>query len=342
MLDVLDAGPWFGYDPAALDAKGAKGFVQTIGGRPRVLPDAPLAYDSLGRMDADVRYKADRVHAGKAPIRNFIANVKLDNRLLKLQPLAIDLAGGRLSANVEMNARRRPVVTDFDIRQSPVGIDTLLTAVGVSGGGTTGTISGRVQLRGTGDSVHKALASSDGRIAVVVPKGTLWVRNDALVKLDVQNYVAGLISNRLRKPVEINCGLIAFTVRGGRAVADPIVFDTTRSVVNGRGSFSFADESLDLAIRGDSKRISLFSGQSPIGIKGYFATPGIRPISKQLVARAGAAVGLGLLTGGPGAILAFIDPGDAKAQACAPILAAKPAAAQVKLKRKGLLQRVFG
>ena len=78
-----------------------------------------------------------------------------------------------------------------------------------------------------------------------------------------------------------------------------------------------------MSLEGDSKQFSLFSGQSPIGVGGYFADPSINPISGELLARGAAAVGLGLVATPVAAIAAFIDLGDAKDVNCTPILAAK-------------------
>jgi hypothetical protein len=111
-------------------------------------------------------------------------------------------------------------------------------------------------------------------------------------------------------------------------VADPILIDTRKNVMLGRGSFSFKDESLDLAIRADGKKFSLFSGQSPIGVGGYFASPTIDPISPELLARAGTGLALGAFASPFAAILAFIDVGDAKSAACGPVLAGARAIAQ--------------
>ena len=96
----------------------------------------------------------------------------------------------------------------------------------------------------------------------------------------------------------------------------------------GRGGFSFKNESLDLAFRADGKKFSLFSGQSPIGINGYFAKPGIDVISPELIARGGAAAALGIAASPLAAVLAFVDVGDAKSAACGPVLAGATAAAQ--------------
>ena len=254
--------------------------------------------------------------------------------LLKLSPLTFEMSQGHVASDIIINARQQPVLTDYDIRLAPTPMGKLLAGWGVSESGTTGVIKARVQLRGRGNTVHDSLAASDGRIAIILPKGTMWTRNIQLSELDIGTFITKMFAKKLEKPVEINCGLIAFTVRGGTAAADPILIDTTKNVITGRGNFSFKDESLDLALRADAKTISLFSAQSPVGINGHFASPGLQIITPQLLARAGAGAGLALAATPFAAIFAFIDPGDAKAAACGPVLRGADALAQRTTKGK--------
>ena len=156
----------------------------------------------------------------------------------------------------------------------------------------------------------------------------MWTRNAELAELDIGTFVQKMFSGALKEPVTINCGLIGFTVRGGVAAADPVLIDTRKNVVTGRGGFSFRTEGVDLAFKADSKKFSLFSGQSPVGIEGTFAAPGLQVITPQLLSRAGAGLGLAVLATPVAGLLAFIDPGDAKAAACGPVLAGKSAAGQ--------------
>src|SRR4029077_4420928 len=125
------------------------------------------------------------------------------------------------------------------------------------------------------NTVAKSLASSNGRIAVIIPAGTMWARNIQLSELDVGTFLTKMFAHKLKQPVQINCGLVAFTIRDGIAAADPILIDTKKNVIVGRGGFSFKTEALDMRIRADGKTFSLFSGQSPVGVEGYFAKPGI-------------------------------------------------------------------
>jgi uncharacterized protein involved in outer membrane biogenesis len=327
-LDIIDVGPMVGYDPQKLDAQGAAGAIATVAGRPRVLPDAPLRIEAIRAFDADVRYSVRQIRAEHVPISNIALALKLDHNLITLSPLTFDMSGGFVSSDIEIDARGAPVRTKYDIRLSPTPMGKLLARWGVDQSGTTGVIKARVHMTGEGDSVHESLASADGRIAIVLPAGTMWARNVQLSELDIGTFITKMFANKLKDPVEINCGLIAFTVRDGIAAADPILIDTRKNVMTGRGGFSFKNESLDLAFRADGKKISLFSGQSPVGIGGYFAKPAIDPISPQLLTRAGIGLGLGLAATPIGAILAFVDVGDAKAAACGPVLAGADAMAQ--------------
>jgi hypothetical protein len=327
VLDIIDVGPWVGYNPERLDKLGASGAIVNEGGRPRVLPDAPLRVDAIRNFDAHVDYRVARVRMENAPISNIGLTLDLNRSLLKLSPLTFDMAGGHLTSDITINARGRPVRTDLDIRLSPVKMGVLLAKFGAEDSGTTGRLKARVQLRGVGDSVRDTFATSSGRIAIIMPAGTFWTRNVQLAELDIGTFVQKMFEDKLKEPVQINCGLIAFTVRNGIAAADPILIDTKKNVIGGRGGFSFRNESLDLAIEADSKTFSAFSAQSPIGVGGYFAAPAIDPISGELVARAGIGLGLAALVSPLAAVVAFVDPGDAEPTQCGPVLAGARTAA---------------
>jgi hypothetical protein len=325
-LDIIDAGPFIGYDPERLDATGGS-VTRAQGGR--ILPDAPLRVAAISRFDADVKWTVRRVRADALPaISNIDLTLDLDRRLLKLSPLTFDLERGHVSADVSINARRAPVFTDMDLRLSPTPMGRLLKGFGVEESGTTGTVKARINLDGPGDSVREWLGSSNGRIAFILPQGSLWARNVQLSELDLGTFVWKMWQKKLKDPVQINCGLIAFSVRGGIAAADPILIDTKKNVILGRGGFSFKNEAMDLRLRADGKKFSLFSAQSPVGIGGHFASPKLDVISPQLIGRGAAGLGLAAVASPLAGVLAFVDIGDAEAATCGPVLAGARATAQ--------------
>jgi uncharacterized protein involved in outer membrane biogenesis len=287
---------------------------------PRLTLTADLVTKSLSIVDIGpfIGYDPQTAAKGKAGIVKTVGGTP---RLLPDTPLRID-------------ARKDPVFTTYDIRLSPTPMGRLLAGFGVAESGTTGTVKARIDMSGSGNTVHDSLANANGRIAVILPKGTMWTRNVQLSELDIGTFIQKMFEHELKDPVEINCGLIAFTVRDGIAAADPILIDTKKNVMLGRGGFSFKNESLDLAFRADGKKFSLFSGQSPVGIQGYFAQPRIDVISPQLLGRAGAGLGLAVVASPLASVLAFVDVGDAKSAACGPVLAGATASAQRTTKGK--------
>ncbi|MEA1085966.1 AsmA family protein [Sphingomonas sp. CD22] len=328
-LDIIDAAPFIGYNPDIVATKGALAAAAATGAAPqRILPEAKLPIETMQRFDADLKWKIGRVRSRNLPISDIDMTLDLERGRLALSPLTMAMARGNVASDVVFDTRQRPALDTYDIRLSPTPMGRLLAGYGVAEAGTTGTIKGRIRLEGRGDSIHESLSTAHGRIAFVMPHGQLWTRNVQLAELDLGTFVQKMFEDKLKKPVEVNCGLIGFTVRGGVAAADPILIDTTKNVIVGRGGFSFKTEAVDLAFRADGKKFSLFSGQSPVGVGGYFAAPKLNVISDQLLGRAGAGLGLALVATPLAGVLAFVDVGDAKSAACGPVLSGATAAAQ--------------
>ncbi len=328
-LDIVDAAPFIGYNPDIVESRGAVAAAAATGaGAQRLLPDGNFPVETMQIFDADLKWTIGVVRSKNIPISNVDLTLGLKRGRLALSPLTFAMARGNVASDAVFDTRSRPSAVSYDIRLAPTPMGRLLKGYGLAEAGTTGTIKGRIKLDGRGDSIHDSLASSRGRIAFVMPSGALSVRNVQLAELDIGTFAQRMFQGKLDEPVQVNCGLIGFTVRGGVAAADPILIDTKKNVIVGRGGFSFRNEAVDLAFRADSKKFSLFAGQSPVGFGGVFAAPKMSVVSKDLLARVGTGLGLALVATPVAGVLAFVDVGDAKATACGPVLAGATAKAQ--------------
>ena len=334
-LDIVDAAPFIGYNPDIVASKGAVAAAAATGaGAQRVLPDAALPVETMQRFDAGLDWKVGVVRSRNVPVQNIALKLSLDRGRLALSPLTFSMARGDVASDLVFDTRQRPSAVSYDIRLKSTPMGRLLAGYGVVESGTTGTIGGRIKLEGRGDTIHDSLASASGRIAFIMPRGTFWTRNVQLAELDLGTFASKMFEGKLKKPVQLNCGLVAFTVRGGTAAADPILIDTSKNVITGRGGFSFDTEALDMGFRADGKKFSLFSGQSPVGIGGRFAKPSLQVISPQLLGRAGVGLGLAVAATPVAGLLAFVDVGDAKSAACGPVLSGANAQSQRTAKGK--------
>jgi uncharacterized protein involved in outer membrane biogenesis len=327
-LDIADAKTMFGLTDGSDIAPDDDAF--TAGpSRRYLLPDAALSPEALRRFDAVVDYKADRIRGTDHASAHLSMRVALIRGILSVSPASVDLAGGFVSSELLVDARRTPVLTRADIRLSPTPMGRLLRGWGVSPAGTTAMVKARVQLSGRGATLREAIGNADGRIALILPAGQVRTQRASASSLDMTHLSNAMFSAPMDGPAPtgLNCGLIAFTVRNGVATADPILIDTDGNILSGSGRIDLRDERLDLRLAADGKALAWFGRPHPVTIGGTFTDPVVAraPVSWFRPTRL-----FGLAFGVPdlGAIFGFVDPGEADAPACGPILRGDTAEAQ--------------
>lgn len=295
-LDFADLAAIFGAPGVSKAATGEqKAAVKKVtAGGGRLLPDATLKVDQIRAMDAEVTYKAAQVKASPSlPLRAVSLGVKLDDGLLKLNPITLTLPQGQLNGTAALNARGRTPVTDVDIRLSNVELQNYIPPVGGSRP-VDGVLAARARLHGSGDSVHKAAASSDGQVTALIPRGHIRKAFAELLGINAANGLF-LLLNKDKHEADIRCAVADFRVTNGVMQAERITIDTSVAIVNGEGRINLADESLGLTFKGKPTKFRIGRFNVPIVIGGKLNAPsfGVRP--QGAVVQAGAAAGLGFL-----------------------------------------------
>ena len=121
-LDLADLGPAIGAAPVASGTASK-----------RVLPELPLATDHWDSVNADVTLKAKSLVRDKAlPLENLQLRLRLDDRLMTLDPLDFGLAGGRLKAQVTLDSRSTPLRGKARLQLRGVQLGQLLPTVDLS------------------------------------------------------------------------------------------------------------------------------------------------------------------------------------------------------------------
>jgi len=285
----------------------------------RLLPDARLDTTRIHAMDADVHYRATSLRAGKLPIRALSLHLILEDGLLKANPLSFTLPQGSLAGTITLNARGTTPVTDLDMRLSNARVEQFLSPVKGSIP-VVGSLLARAQLRGVGDSVYRAAASSNGSISVVSPNGEI---RKAFAELAGVNLLPGLVQllQKNQQRTELRCAVGSFAVSGGVARARQLVIDTDVVRIDGSGQFSLVDEGLALHFQGKSKKFRIGHLNAPFDVGGTLEKPRMHVEAGKAVAQGGIGVALGALVSPLAAILPFVDPGLAKDANCSGLMA---------------------
>jgi uncharacterized protein involved in outer membrane biogenesis len=285
----------------------------------RLLPDSTLATERLRGMDATLHYHAQAVKSMFLPLRQATLDLDLDHGLLTVHPVAFDFPQGRFSAQVQLDARGATPVTDADMRLSNVNLQEFLPKPAAGAQPMLeGVMAARVKLKGAGDSVHKAAAASNGAVTVVIPQGKIRAAFAELLGVNAGKGL-GLLLSKNQNETNVRCAVANFAVRNGVLEAQNVVFDTDVVKVNGKGDIDLGPETIDLTLKGDTKKFRITHLLLPITIKGHLRQPKLGVAPTSTIVQGGVAAALGFLFP-PAAILPFVDPGLAKNADCAALM----------------------
>jgi uncharacterized protein involved in outer membrane biogenesis len=323
-LDFDDLGALFGGSPAVGPGETASAeqvaIAKTLNAQQRLFPDSTLDLTRLRAIDADVTYRAATIRDAPVNLRAGSVRVRLDDALLRADPVRIELPKGVVTGFVNLNARKATPVTELDLRLSNARIEDIIPIRFGGGAPLTGTLVARAKLTGEGNSVHKAFASSDGEVTVVAPGGEIRKAFAELMGVNVVKGL-GLLSNKDMSTTPIRCGVAHFKTTDGVMHSSNIVFDTGPVLVTGKGTVNLDTERMSFVVQGHNKKFRLVRVLMPVTAKGPISAPKMGVEPGQAIGQGAAAVGLGALINPLTAIFAFIDPGLAKDANCAALLA---------------------
>ncbi|WP_369980177.1 AsmA family protein [Xanthomonas bundabergensis] len=278
----------------------------------KVLPDTPYNLGKLRAMDADVRWKAQRINAQTLPLDDMDAHLKLNDGVLLLQPLDFGVAGGNIRSDIRMDARKPTIATRAQISVRGMQLGKLFPD-GQLAKEASGAIGGEIALAGTGNSIAQMLGSADGSVAIGMGKGHISNLIMELAGLDIAESLKFLVTKDREIPVR--CAFGDFAVRDGVMDVRALAFDSTDTLLVGSGNIDLGEEKLDLLLKARPKDRSILSLRSPLRVGGTFKDPSFRPDFKALGMRGAIALALGSIAP-PAALLATLETGPGKDADC--------------------------
>ncbi|RXR08694.1 AsmA family protein [Pseudoxanthomonas composti] len=280
--------------------------------KPTVLPDSPYDLSKLRAMDADVKWKAQRINAPKLPIDDMDAHLTLTDGLLQLHPLNFGVAGGNIRSQIKMDARAPVISTRADISVRGLNLGRLFPDAEITKT-AIGRIGGDMRIDTRGNSIAAMAGNANGEVGIGMGKGQLPQLLVELAGLDVMQSLAYLFDQS--KQIPVRCAFADFGVKDGLMRSRALAFDTTDTLIVGDGNIDLKREGLELTLRPRPKDRSILSFRTPLQIGGTFKDPSFRPDLKKLGLRGAVALALGSIAP-PAALLATIELGPGEDANC--------------------------
>ncbi|TRO96310.1 AsmA family protein [Glycocaulis profundi] len=250
----------------------------------RIFPRAPLDVERISGVDGRLVFEGLEVTGGGQALSEVSTVITLEERVLRFDPLEFGFRGGRLNSRVEIDARGEDTVTSADATFSEIRLEDFIPNDRIAG-----TFSGEISLVGSGDSIRRAMATSNGRIRALLDEGAVSRRTLELIGLDLLNYIFSS-----DETVATSCGVADIVITDGVGQAETLVIATPDSQIHGEGAFDFRRERFDLQVQARDTSPNVGSLGGPINIRGMFRDPVISP-SEETYIRGAATVALGVL-----------------------------------------------
>jgi hypothetical protein len=294
-VDLADLAGAIGGQPGRADTPGQTPQQRAAQAReaasPKLIPTTPVNMPRLTAADVHLRYRADRIQGRNMPFDSLNAKVDIVDGAVSLHPMSFGIGQGRLSASGTLTPQENGGLrANLDIELRRADLSRLL---GAAGAGASGTLGGVVRLEGSGKSVSEILGRANGEAAFVTVGGDISSLLADLSGLHFGNALLSALGIPARARIE--CLIADFALQRGALRSRTMLLDTEAHVVAGSGGIDLGREQLDLRLKTDTKRPTVASLPTPIRIGGTLKDPSFQPELAEAAARAGAAVGLGLL-----------------------------------------------
>jgi uncharacterized protein involved in outer membrane biogenesis len=317
-IDLTDLGGFIGTPPGKRSTPGEtpaqEHNLANAAAKKTLLPTAQFNLPRLRAADIHMKYRGEHIENRYVPFDQLLVNMDIEDGHVTLHPLDFTVGTqGHISGNIDLNPDSRNVLhTKADINFHHLNLSRLLAATHTFHG--EGIIGGAARLDTNGNSVAAMMGNGDGELKLVLLGGGNL--SALLVDLSGLQFANALLSAMgVPNRATIDCFVADMPLTRGQLDAKVFLLDTTEGRITGTGGVNFTDQSLNMAITTRSKSFSIGSLPGPINITGPLGAPSIRP-GTEVVARAGAAVGLGILLTPLGALLPTIQFGVGNDNAC--------------------------
>lgn len=274
----------------------------------RLFPDREWNLEALRNTDIELDYEAVDVQARHVPFEKLALALELERGVMRVDPLRLGLGDGQVSASWVMDANQAALDGELQMTLDQVNLSALLDEAGLPdvARDTLGMIGGRGDFRYRGRSMHEVMAGLDGELELAMSQGWLDIIAAELLPLNVANALVAALASE--DQVQLECTYVRFVADDGLADLNEFFMATEIAHFEGAGAINLASERMDMAFQGHNVDPTLFTGNSPVELKGTLRDPDVDVITEELVAR-GALSLLGAIVAPPLAILPWVDPG---------------------------------
>jgi uncharacterized protein involved in outer membrane biogenesis len=257
----------------------------------KLLPDTPISVPRLAWADIHLRYHGAHIEGRNMPLDDLTITMDVVDGRITLHPVAFGVGKGHLLANIDVTPESgKDMHAKVDLHMQNLDVSRMMAATHTFEG--AGTVSGVGAIDATGDSLASLMANGNGEVKMAMAGGDLSAVLIDLTGLQFGNALLSALG--VPNKTQVLCFVGDLALQRGVLDFKAMTLETGEGITNVGGNLDLSKETIDLALKTDSRHFSIGSLPTRINITGTFKDPSIKP-GGEVAARAGAAVGLGVL-----------------------------------------------
>jgi len=295
-VDLTDLSGFLGATPGKTTTPGQDAVTRQAQARanasPNLIPDTPINLPKINAANVEFKYHGERIINKDVPLDDVVIVLSIENGRITAHPVSFAVGHGSISINLDLDPVDNVLHTkaNVDFRQLPLA--RLMQATHAFAG--AGVIGGSAHVVGTGNSMAAILGHGNGGLQLFMNQGG----NVSALLVDLAGLQVGdaaLSALGIPDRTQIQCLVSDFTLNDGVVDAKTLLVATKEANILGAGTIDLENEKLDLSMRTDATHFQIGSLSTPINFGGTMKHPSVLPAPGPLAAKAGAAVGLGIL-----------------------------------------------
>ena len=236
-----------------------------------------IPLESLDRIDLSLKIDIDNVIGTNFTIETVDANVSLDDRLLKINPLKMKFEGGSLLLETEINTREG-IEIKYKLDANDVPVEKLFAQFS-SPVDFNGTVNMLVDLQTRGHGLDDIAENLNGTYKLVLENGQIQTENADFFIFDLFGLFIGNFASK-EDFTRITCAVVSLAINNGIAETQVLQWDTPTMKIAGTGTIDLKNETIDLIMVPDKKKLVGGVIVTPIKISGPIRDPEIEILSK--------------------------------------------------------------
>ena len=317
-VDLADLGGFVGTPAGHLDKTAGETPMQKdeaakAKASRKLFPDTKINLPKIRAADIHLKYTAEHIENKFTPFDKLHVTMDIVDGKIALHPLDFVVGNGDIVSAIELTPDAHDLVhANADIRFRHLELARLMAATHSFKG--DGVIGGQARLDTNGNSLASMMGQGNGELKLVLTSaGDVSALLVDIAGLEFGNALLSALGVPNR--AKIDCFDVDLPMRSGIVDIKELLLDTEEARVNGAGTINLRDQTMDVSMTTRSKHFSIGSLPGPINLSGPITSPSIRP-GAEVAARAGAAVGLGIVLTPLGALLPTVQFGVGNDDAC--------------------------